>query len=97
MGSREGKKHVSAGMRAMGEANTASMPMVKEAIKLAPTMCMPAADISTMRAEWPTAAITAQYTKARRGGRLTAANPIAAIAANNASCKISLIISIVIM
>lgn len=61
---------------------------MKAAMVEAATMCMSNSGEFSIRkrAEWPTAAIIAQNRYAFLGGLLIDANPIAAIAANSASC-----------
>ena len=67
---------------------------MKEAIAVAATICIApkAGLISRNRHECPAAAMSAQYRYAPRGGLLTEAKPIAAIAAKKASCRNSVII-----
>jgi hypothetical protein len=59
MGSRAGKRHVSAGVLAAGDKKTAIVPAANDEMAVATTM-LTLPDMSMNRNEWAAAAITAQ-------------------------------------
>lgn len=87
MGSSDGNRNASAGILALGDSSTANTPTTRAAIVEAGTIDMAPTSgcMRKNRVECPMAAIRAQYIYALRGGLLMAENPMAAIAANNAS------------
>ncbi len=86
MGSNAGNRHVSAGNLAFADTSTARTPIVNAAVSDAGNIFTNGRVFVRMNLnECPAAAMSAQYRYALRGGRLIAAKPIAAIAANNAS------------
>ncbi len=62
IGSKDGKRHVSAGIFPHGDSKTASVPTMKAAIVLAATICILKREELSIRkrAECPTAAMMAQ-------------------------------------